>query len=265
MRKVCVVGSGPSGAACAFGLVKAGIDVTMLDVGLQLEKSLRDLTQKTTDIDKETFLGRVRQQRKLTTRGSYIPAKLPFGSDYAYRHTDATRLQIDKGTTLVSSLALGGLSNAWGANVCLLAPHDMVDWPLCESDFTPYFKELEKFVDVAGSSNDAVNELYGPTIEQRESYPLGLQGEYILSNVYQNAERLKRTNLYCGRAKLAIGRRYATNGEGCVSCGMCMHGCPYNAIFSSTDIIERLKHDANFHKFGQNDVRFVSRFSPDFP
>ncbi len=257
MRRACVVGSGPSGATCAFSLVRAGIDVTMLDVGFQLEESRRDLTHNTGEIDAKVFLKRVRRHRKLIAKTSFIPAKMPFGSDYAYRQTQASRLQIDKGTTLVCSLALGGLSNAWGANVCLLAAHDMVGWPFRQADFAPYFKDLERLVDVAGSTDDAVNELYDPPLKQSETYPLGPQGQFVISRVHENAETLKSSGLYCGRAQLAIGKRYATNGEGCVSCGLCMHGCPYNAIFSSTEIVERLKRESSFHYLPG---RFVKKF-----
>ena len=74
MKKAIVVGSGPAGAAAAFELLGAGFEVTMVDVGLELEPGLRDLCGHSEPIDAGVFLARVRRQRAI---GGYVIGKLP--------------------------------------------------------------------------------------------------------------------------------------------------------------------------------------------
>jgi len=257
MKTACVVGSGPSGAACAHGLIKRGVEVTLLDVGLQIESDIEDLTRNTEPVDVEVFLTRVRRKRKATAQTRSIPAKMPFGSDYAYRPIAQSRLQVDQGASLVSSLALGGLSRAWGANVCGLASRDCSDWPFEPAELDASFAELADLVEVAGSPDDDLNELYSAPLNQSESFPLGPQGRYVIACSSTNSSSLRQRGLHCGRAKLAIGARYATNGESCVSCGLCMHGCPYNAIFSGADVVRRLEGETGFRYLPR---RFVTGF-----
>lgn len=247
MRTAIVVGSGPSGAAAAYGLIKAGLHVTMLDVGIEIEPGLRDLCANVGPVDTDAFLGRVRRQRSATGRTRSIPAKMPFGSDFAYRSIGATEVSVDARSRLVTSLALGGLSRTWGANVCHVAEHDVDSWPIRASDLDPHVATLGELVDVSGSAGDILDRRYSAVLaSQSESFPLGPQGHWIMSRIGANVEALAARGLYCGRAKLAIGPRYASNGKGCVSCGLCMHGCPYNAIFSSADIVARLRREPGF-------------------
>ncbi len=246
MRRLAVVGSGPSGVASAHALLRAGCSVTMIDVGLRIDPELLPYVRSRAPIAKDAFLETVHRRRRRTLGANpHFPMKVPLGSDFAYRERPETRVSMDASAKVIASLAYGGLSNAWGANVCAIAEHDMGDWPLRASELTPYFRLVKEFLPVSARS-DGLDELYPFSLGDEENYEIGPQGRDLLEELGPHQERLRGAGIYAGRAKLAIGRRYATNGKGCVSCGLCMHGCPYEAIFNSASVVERLASQTGF-------------------
>jgi hypothetical protein len=115
-----VVGSGPFGVACAQALLDLdkGLSVTLLDAGIQLEDSKTQLVQKLS----ATPLSGWGSESIAALKGGMAPAAkgLPQTSKAALRlrfpvprrtHVPASH----EGVGLRPSLALGGLSNVWGA------------------------------------------------------------------------------------------------------------------------------------------------------
>src|SRR5437867_770639 len=113
----CVVGSGPSGVACAAALLQQGRAVRMLDAGTQLEPDRAARVQRLGQVPPEEWSA---EDRRWLTGGMDPDArelrqKLLFGSDFPYRG-DAEHLgAVYDGVGLRASLALGGLSTVWGA------------------------------------------------------------------------------------------------------------------------------------------------------
>ncbi|MGF7176528.1 GMC oxidoreductase [Azospirillum doebereinerae] len=254
-RKIGIVGSGPSGAAVAHRFVEAGFDVTVIDVGFEIEPHLAPFTQADHAVDRDRFMEAVTAQRKsVVGETAVLPPKLPFGSDFVYRSIPPNRLSSGAGLHVETSLALGGLSNAWGANVCAVSQRDMADWPFPAGDLTPHFAELDAILDVSGDAGDGIDELYDARLDARPNYPLGLHGQRILAGVARGRERLAAAGLRCGRAKIAVGPKHSVGGMGCTSCGLCMHGCPHRAIFNAADVIRSLSGRPNFRYLGGRHV-----------
>lgn len=259
-RRIGIVGSGPGAAAAAYHLTEAGQDVSILDVGFEIEPHLTHLTMAGADLDRAHFLEQVRTQRRRSVDGrSALPPKLPFGSTFAYRPIPPGRLDTGAGVHIEISLALGGLSNVWGANVCALAQRDMDGWPITEAELAPYFNKLDAIVDVSGTI-DAIDEGYAARLSARPNYPLSLHGRRILTGVERRGDRLSRIGLRCGRAKIAVGPRHSVDGIGCTSCGLCMHGCPHRAIFNAADVVRSLRERGKLRYLGG---RFALRFAED--
>jgi choline dehydrogenase-like flavoprotein len=257
-RHIGVVGSGPSGMAAAWNLAAAGHDVTVIDVGLEIEPELAPLTEMIPPVDRDKVLDAVATRRGAPLpQQSDLPPKLPFGSDFVYRKIPASELVQDDKLDIKTSLALGGLSNSWGANVCALAERDMTGWPLSADDLAPYYQQLENILDISGDSGDAIDLLYPVSLPAKPHYPLSHHGRRILANVTRERERLVGSGLHCGRAKLAVGPKYSVAGVGCVSCGLCMHGCPHRAIFNGADVMRQLLLRQNV-RYLKN--RFVLKF-----
>ena len=123
---VVVVGSGPCGAIAAVELVRAGVDVCMLDAGLRPVRGVL-LRAAGDTVFKWTEPGQIRWDRHVSTG--------------------------DPNTGWGSSLTLGGLSNHWTSAVPRMHPDDFTEgarlderyrWPIGYVDLAPYYESVEK-------------------------------------------------------------------------------------------------------------------------
>lgn len=245
MTEALVVGSGPSGIAAAYALLKKGVAVTLLDAGRELEPHLQALVDRK-PWDEGEFLSQVYRQRKeVLQKGKTVLLKMPFGSDYAYSEEPETALRLAPTVKLVTSLAKGGLSTAWGSNLSAFSRKDMREWPIQPEDLDPYYRQVSEFLDYT-AHEDAVDLLYTTKLASAHHYPLSSQGKYVHDRIEKNRGTLLAHGVYAGRAKLAIGRKYSDQGQGCVLCGQCMHGCVFGAIFNSAYVLRDLLREKNF-------------------
>jgi choline dehydrogenase-like flavoprotein len=259
-QEICVVGSGPAAAAAAFRLASRGLPVTVIDAGLRIEPELAPLTRMPHPLDRDRFIAATTEaRRRVVGRGGGLPPKLPFGSDFVYRGTAESRLDAATGVHVETSLAFGGLSNAWGANVCAVAQRDMADWPFAAEKLSPYFAALADVVEVAGAA-DAIDALYDAKLGGEASYELCGHARDILTAAACPSAAAAADGLHVGRAKIAVGRRHSVDGRGCVSCGLCMLGCPHGAIYNAADTMQGLVGRGQVRLL---DRRVVLRFAED--
>ncbi len=256
-----VVGSGPSGIAAAYSLVKAGHEVTLVDVGFTIEDEYQDLVNRyDTDHDAGALINNIHSLRRQYQKQSNVqPAKSLFGSNYPYKTIEDTEVETDDKTVIRSSLAKGGLSSVWGANVSCVVPKDISDWPIGFEDLKPYYSFLEEIVDIS-SPKDEMSEIFPMNLGHSPTYPLGKQGTDLYENLKKNRPALAKDGIHVGRAKLAIGPMYSKDGKGCTPCGLCMHGCPNNAIFNSAFVFDKLLKYDNFTYLPN---KLLTRFSED--
>ena len=113
----CVIGSGPAGVACAKALLARGANVLMLDAGLELEADRAQIVRQCAGTQPAAWnpghLARLKEGMAGDAKG--VPLKRVFGSDFPYRETEEKIPWRNHGTGLKPSLAVGGLSNTWGA------------------------------------------------------------------------------------------------------------------------------------------------------
>lgn len=239
-----VVGSGPAGAACAYHLLQRGHRVTMIDIGRKLEELPAALIDDTKGVDYLGLKKYIAQKRKSLPKAGLLPEKVPYGSNIIYQTSPQHSYQCTS-TKFNTSEAFGGLSNTWGANLSLFADSDIQDWPIAYADLKPYYQKLQSIIGISAEADD-VDLLYADPLQSQRSFPIGPQGAEILKNAKLNSQDLRATGLYVGASKLAVGKMYSRYGAGCVSCGLCMHGCPHNAIFNSAQLVQRLIQNNNF-------------------
>jgi choline dehydrogenase-like flavoprotein len=242
-----VVGSGPSGISCAYTLLKANHKVTLIDAGFTQEKEIEELvTNYRKNLDKNELIQNIHKFRKSYSKQSDVqPAKTLFGSDYPYRNVPGNVVENDDKSVIRSSLAKGGFSTVWGATVSCVVPKDISDWPVSFDDLKPYYSTLEEIMDIS-SPKDELTEIFPVNIGQTPAFPLGKQGSSLFECLSKYKKDLAEDGVYFGRAKLAIGPKYSVDGKGCTPCGLCMHGCPNNAIFSSVFLLDKLQKNDNF-------------------
>src|SRR4026209_2134546 len=86
-KPVYVIGSGPAGVAAAHALVDRGVEVVMLDVGLDLEPERGQLIDEMYAQEPEAWdvsqIEELRRGMRATADG--IPQKLTYGSDFPFR------------------------------------------------------------------------------------------------------------------------------------------------------------------------------------
>src|ERR1017187_682060 len=113
----CVIGSGPSGVACAHALLQRGAKATILDAGISLEPSRVELVaqmrQTSPALWTPELIHRLKEGTDAGAKG--IPLKLVYGSDFPYRKCEQHVPADFDGVGFRPSLAKGGFSNVWGA------------------------------------------------------------------------------------------------------------------------------------------------------
>ncbi len=241
MSDCIVIGSGPSGAACAKALIGCGRKVRMLDAGLTLEpekaEAVRTARAKVDMLRPETAPW---LQASSTQPIADIPRKLIFGSDFPYREADVHLRLHSEGVGLEPSFAFGGHSNIWGAAVMPYADRDIAGWPIGARDLAPHYEACARLLKFSAEEDDLVEDfpLYATPSGQVSA---SSQARSLLGTMSRNRARLAAQGVKFGRARVAI--RSSNSGEGCVYCGLCLSGCPDGLIFKTPPWIEGMAAD----------------------
>jgi choline dehydrogenase-like flavoprotein len=241
-----VIGSGPAGVACASALLDAGAKVTMLDAGLELESSRRAQvavlqSMPSTSWQRESA-GFLRDGVKATRDG--IPMKLAYGSDFAYRDPAGQPIASD-GAYGKPSYARGGLSNVWGASVLPYRTEDMSDWPITAGDLAPHYRAVLAMMPFA-ARHDGLEEQFPLYHDNPGRLGGSAQADALLRDLELHATRLSARGVRFGASRLAVQAEGAGGKPGCVHCGMCLYGCPYEFIYNSASTLEKLRGNSAF-------------------
>lgn len=237
----CVIGSGPAGVAAAQALVARGLPVTMLDAGLALEPDRRALLDRLSARTPDDWAAEdlARLTEGLSPGLGGIPLKRCFGSDFAYRETERFAELEANGVDLTWSLAKGGFSNVWGAAVLPFSGDDLGDWPITLADLAPYYRAVFGFMDLAGAEDDLARVL--PLYAERvQALRPSRQAAAFLSDLAARREALGQAGYTFGQGRLAVRAEPLAGRPGCVTCGLCLHGCPYDLIYRSSNTVEAL-------------------------
>ena len=139
---IFIIGSGPAGVACAKALLERDCAVTMLDVGVELEVSKRQILDDLKINWDDKKLVSLKQ-----TLNAKEPIKLSYNSDYPYaKLNENISLIQDIATFCTPSLARGGLSNVWGAVVEEYTSENFANWPISKTALAPYYEKIFKFL-----------------------------------------------------------------------------------------------------------------------
>ena len=243
---ILVIGSGPAGVACSSALLEKGEKVTMLDAGLELESSRRTalVNLKSAPLTSWTKESADFLRDGVETTRDGIPMKLAYGSDFAYRDPTGHPIAAD-GAYGKPSFARGGLSNVWGASVLPYRTEDMSNWPITAGDLAPHYRAALAMMPFAGR-HDGLEEQFPLYHDDPGELAGSSQAEALLRDLELNASQLSARGLRFGASRLAVQAKGAGGKPGCVHCGMCLYGCPYEYIYNSAHTLERLRGNSAF-------------------
>jgi glucoside 3-dehydrogenase (cytochrome c) catalytic subunit len=149
-NRVIVIGSGPPGATAALFLRRAGIEVLLLEAGL--ERSAPGLTVRVRGLTVAKRRGALLQRVGVANTG-------------------------DPDAKLYEQLSPGGLSNHWSCAVPRFSREDFADaerggeacrWPIGYDDLAPWYERVEPLLHIAGSRIDDPQLPVGNVRQQRE-------------------------------------------------------------------------------------------------
>ena len=243
----CVIGSGPAGVACAKALLARGAGVLMLDAGLELEPERAQIVRQCAGTKPAAWNpGQITVLKGgMAADAKGVPLKLVFGSDFPYRETEKKIPWQNHGTGLKPSLALGGLSNVWGAAMLPYRDDDIAGWPIKNSDLAQHYRAVTEFTGLAAQRDD-LEELFPLHCDQPHALQSSRQANLLFENLKQHRDKLRERGWHFGRARVAVRAVDNTQGAGCIHCGFCMYGCPYGCIYNAADTVRALRAEKNF-------------------
>jgi len=243
-----VLGSGPASTMCAVALVERGVRVLMIDPGEQLEQArsrvVEDALRASSHAQWGSELSRmVRENTSPDVRG--LPRKLAYGSDFPFRWKEhGVELHQENVETLTSH-AIGGLSNVWGANILPLLSNDTRDWPFPVETLGAFYRKVAARIPVSARV-DGLAELFPLFTDNPSPLQLSSQAKSFLSDLSVSKDALKDSGISFGASRLAVRVDASAGGPGCVSCGLCLYGCPHRLIYSSGQTVDVLRTSSSF-------------------
>ena len=201
--RIALVGSGATGLAFWWGLSgsNAAVELTLFDgLGSLPPKKLEDESQR-------GYLNTKANQNAFS-----IPEQL--------KTTSSLKNEI------AGSFVAGGWTSIWGATMLPWHIDAYTSWGIHSAEMHSALNEITTRIPVMGSS-DYLSESF-----QVNSRPSNLRPDSIL--YVEMLKSFKPSNLCTfGRSRLAISPIASKSEIGCVQCGLCLKGCPYNHIWSA--------------------------------
>jgi ferredoxin len=210
MKRVLVVGTGPSGFAV-----------------LNSHQSAHDLwiMDGQSDVDDST----------ISTK-SHLALKLKFGSMHTYVDSEALGLLDDSKYKLPISYSRGGFGEIWGNG---FTPYDSSEiFPDASHNFHAEIRNaMRETLDIVSFSHfpSQLDNRFGGVDQWSNSSSFGLP----TSN--PTFERFLKKRLESPRDGLLYGQpSLLLDSTRCTSCGLCLTGCPYGALFDPGEHINHM-------------------------
>jgi choline dehydrogenase-like flavoprotein len=249
--RVLIVGAGPSAAAVAIAMSKSNdVEIQVLDVGGRLEEDNDDARlrmSKSVPSDWSTGDLRTIRRSAVASKNHRLPEKRIFGSDFPFRDFGQLEGVISEGdlNSHVVSGAYGGFSNTWGAQTMAFSESTFDDWPFPRSELENDYRAILKSIPYSAEDDDLAEyfPLWG---DADELPPLGEIPNRLLKAYNRNRIKVRRNGVLIGKARLAL------RGSECVSCGLCMTGCPYSLVYSASQTFDELIRSGRVNYVGSH-------------
>ena len=247
-----VVGSGPAGVAASLALLERGRSVTMLDVGREIEPAFAETPRKLARLAYDAWPPELYRRLAAITGpvSKGFPMKTNFGSDFAYRAEPDLMPIETSGADILVSFARGGLSNLWGSNVFSFCAEDFRGWPFGAEALEPAYRAVLRHIPFSAAGGDDLETLLPLHADRLEPRLLSEQAAGVLRDLERHRGALHARGVVFGPSRLGLRTSPAEHDPGCVRCGLCLHGCPYDLIYNSAHTLSTLEKHARFRYVG---------------
>jgi hypothetical protein len=233
-----IVGTGPSGVACAQALIDRGIRPVMVDGGIVATERGREAAGEFGSHGSVDDAGRIR---------SDPGAKLWFGSGFATQQHPGARIDYDAEVVARASFATGGLSRIWGGTFSFF--RDFETWP---TGARPSQSDLQAVGRLVPSSVTDLSEPPGPG-----RGPGSIRGSGASARVMRAFQGVARNEWDVVEATVAIDTREGSPAK-CILRDTCLDGCPVDAIWYAGDQVRKWIADGSVTYLGGQVVDAVS-------
>jgi choline dehydrogenase-like flavoprotein len=244
---IVIVGSGPAGVSAAWPLLDAGLDVHLIDPGVERggpsALDARSFTERREHDDEQwrVFLGGDAAILENASPKLRAPEFAYVFAGFRERY----RIAPD-GFAAHGSLAPGGLSNAWGSGVGAFTDAELAEYPVKRADLAASYRAIAERIGISGSPGDDLAGWFGGGYPLQAPNPL----EPPLAALAARHDRRRGDGadrrFRLGRPQQAVltadlGERLACNRS-----AMCIYGCKRRAIYSAADELAALRARPGF-------------------
>lgn len=234
-----IIGSGPAAAGVALALSRyRDEEITVVDVGARLSERKKSTIDRLASLPSSEWsaeeIESIRPKAVRSARHS-LPEKRSYGSDYPFRDVGQLRgvHALGRANRSVISGAYGGFSTVWGAQVMPLSAAMFKEWPVGLDQMEPHYRAILSHIPFAAEQDDLAEHfpLFGEPMPLPPVHP---RTTMVLSSYERHRKRMQSLGITVGHARLAF------DSNRCVSCGLCLTGCPHGLIYSASHTFDKL-------------------------
>jgi choline dehydrogenase-like flavoprotein len=234
-----IVGSGPAAAGVALALSRyRDEEIIVIDIGVRLSDQKRSIIDRLSLLSNCEWpaeeLEAIRSKAVRSARNS-LPEKRSYGSDYPFR--DVGQLQgvhgLKGANRAVISGAYGGFSTVWGSQIMPFSAATFKEWPVGLDQMEPHYRAILSHIPFAAEEDDLAQNF--PLLgEPTPLPPVHPRTTMVLDSYTRHRKRMQSLGITVGHARLAF------DSVRCVSCGLCLTGCPHRLIYSASSTFDKL-------------------------
>ncbi len=207
-RRVIVVGSGPSGAQAAKQAVEDGLDVTMVDVGIDDEQTRSLIPSGNFEEIRRTDPGQFRyfvgtlDPKNLS--GVRVGAQLTPPRAFAVRGAEKLAPMISHGFSPMRSFALGGLGSAWGTGCYTYNEYELARAGLGRTSLAPFYNRVARDIGISGATEDDTAGEFLQCRPIQPPQPLDTNAAVLFNTYVNRRPAVLARGLVLGRSPLAM-------------------------------------------------------------
>lgn len=247
---VIIIGSGPSGVSVAFPLVRAGLNVLMVDGGKQADDNppLPETDYLTTRLQaSEQWKWMIGKDFYALKSLDAVSPKLRVPTHaYVFDEFLTQNHITQQKFTTIGSLATGGLSNAWGCGVARFSEKDLSLFPFPASDLDTSYADVSQRMGISGQSDDDLSDYFRLDALAQPPISLDKPHSHLLKHYTKQRKKLNAMGMKIGRSRVAVLSRPLSGRGACERTNHCLWGCHQQAMYSAQHDLVKLNHYKNF-------------------